>query len=133
MNLVEQFVPLQRLAGGDVTESGEKYHEADGLDIGPPGKDNTADVNFNATAQLTGIDAFENVNGSWQQVASFSVTSGSGTFYDAAGVHLLPGDVNHDHIVNGQDIGLDDFEAAPASNKYPASVIFVLKKRSPPY
>jgi hypothetical protein len=76
-----------------------------------PERDNTADVNFNSTAQLTGIDAFAFLptgqgGNSWQQVASFSVTSGSGTFYDAAGVHLLPGDVNHDHIVNGQDIAL---------------------------
>jgi hypothetical protein len=50
-------------------------------------RDGSATAQFGATALLTGIDVF---NGLGQPVTDFTITSGSGTFYDADGVHLVP-------------------------------------------
>jgi len=55
------------------------------LAIATPSSGSTADVSFAATALLTGIDVYNPVG---QPVTDFSVTSGSGTRYDANGVHI---------------------------------------------
>ena len=47
---------------------------------------NTADVDFFSTATLTGIQLFSN----GQPVTNFTLVSGSGTPYDANGVHPVP-------------------------------------------
>jgi len=50
-----------------------------------PGKDVSIDVNFSSSALLTGIDVFDAVG---NPVVDFSIESGSGTQYDANGVHI---------------------------------------------
>ena len=55
------------------------------LAIATPSSGSTADVSFAMSALLTGIDLY---NSSGQSVTDFSIISGSGTHYDANGVHL---------------------------------------------
>ncbi len=51
-----------------------------------PATGSTADINFASTATLTGIQLFSN----GQPVTDFTLVSGSGTPYDANGVHTVP-------------------------------------------
>lgn len=50
-----------------------------------PELDNVINVDFASTAKLTGIDVLDL---SGDSVTTFAITSGSGTLYDAAGVHI---------------------------------------------
>jgi hypothetical protein len=72
------------------------------LSIASPSPGTTADVNFAMTALLSGISLY---NSGGQSVTNFSVRSGSGTHYDASGVHLAsvpePGSLTSDLIGTG--------------------------------
>lgn len=51
-----------------------------------PGPDSAADATFISTARLTGIDIYDAFG---KKVTDFTITSGSGTLYDANGAHSI--------------------------------------------